>query len=726
MDRLKAALTCDPVVVPPNWNKPFILQTDSSEYGVGAVLCQISDDGSREQVIAYASHSLNKAQRNYTVSDKEAYALIWGIRHFRPYLIGRHFELFTDHAALQFLNTMRLDRDLSGRLARYQMFLQEYQFTARFRKGISNANADALSRHPSLGGPDSSSIQVVNVDLMSPTNDVHLDLGPGDPSKTEPQTQLDKVEYLKQLPSIEEFIALQHKDPQLKPLIDALKAQPKTGNDVEHSKESKASRLQLSDQGLLQARRRIHLETHVCPVVPLCLRPLILYHVHADPQNLAAHLGLHKTYAAMVTRYYWKGMFKDVQNFVYSCHKCASRKHPKHPAVLPAQGYVPQGGPFSEISFDALGPLPTSRSGNKHILVFMCRLTKYCELFAVPDTKEERVADIIANKITPRYGCPKTILSDGASAFNSERMQQIYALLNSKKITTSPYNPQLNGQVERFNETLVVMLTMFVNKFQTDWDEYLKHVEAAYHSAPNTTTGFSPNYMLYGRELRRPMDTILESRDLYRDRSDYLSRLLQRMDYSQELAKAHLLQRSIDMEEESEAKATRIDYKFGEKVYLYVPDSRTGLTNKLRSRWHGPYSVLDRTSVVNYRLIRTSPNGMTETRLANVRRMKPYVEPNSISAAGHELGDQNNASRAPLPNEFKSSAGPSADGSDSDADQDEEYEVEAILDKKLIRRKMHYLVKWVGWDSKFNTWEPREHLVNSSVLVEEYEHKSRQ
>jgi hypothetical protein len=106
--------------------------------------------------------------------------------------------------------------------------------------------------------------------------------------------------------------------------------------------------------------------------------------------------------------------------------------------------------------------------------------------------------------------------------------------------------------------------------------------------------------------------------------------------------------------------------------------------------------------------------------------MKPYVEPNSISAAGHELGDQNNASRAPLPNEFKSSAGPSADGSDSDADQDEEYEVEAILDKKLIRRKVHYLVKWVGWDSKFNTWEPREHLVNSSVLVEEYEHKSRQ
>lgn len=92
-DTLKKALTSAPILVSPDWSLPFILQTDSSDYGVGAVLCQIVNG--EERVIAYASKSLNKAQRNYMTSDKECYAIIWGTRHFRTYLIGKHFELYT-------------------------------------------------------------------------------------------------------------------------------------------------------------------------------------------------------------------------------------------------------------------------------------------------------------------------------------------------------------------------------------------------------------------------------------------------------------------------------------------------------------------------------------------------------------------------------------------------------------------------------------------------------
>ena len=145
-DLLKKALISAPLLITPDWTRPFELHTDASQFGLGAILSQRIDG--EERVIAYASKALNKAQRNYTTSDRECLAIIWGIRQFRTYLLGTKFDLYTDHSALQFLNSMRLNRDLSGRLARYQMFLQEFDFTTHYKKGEQNANADAMSRDP--------------------------------------------------------------------------------------------------------------------------------------------------------------------------------------------------------------------------------------------------------------------------------------------------------------------------------------------------------------------------------------------------------------------------------------------------------------------------------------------------------------------------------------------------------------------------------------------------
>ncbi len=125
----------------PDFGKEFVLQTDASDYGVSAVLSQLDDLGN-EKVIAYASKALSPREQKYSTTEKEAFAVVFGTAHFRVYLLGRHFKLITDHNALRWLHTM----EAKGRLARWIIDLQEFDFSVVHRAGRIHNNADALSR----------------------------------------------------------------------------------------------------------------------------------------------------------------------------------------------------------------------------------------------------------------------------------------------------------------------------------------------------------------------------------------------------------------------------------------------------------------------------------------------------------------------------------------------------------------------------------------------------
>lgn len=141
-DKLKCLLTSAPILITPNFSKPFLLQCDASLNGLGCVLPQESDQGI-ELPVAFMSCKLTKAQRNYSVSDLECLAVVQGNKKFRPYIEGQEFVVVIDHASLQWL--MR-QRDLSGRLARWVLKLQGYSFSIKHRKGTENVVADSLSR----------------------------------------------------------------------------------------------------------------------------------------------------------------------------------------------------------------------------------------------------------------------------------------------------------------------------------------------------------------------------------------------------------------------------------------------------------------------------------------------------------------------------------------------------------------------------------------------------
>ncbi len=214
-----------------------------------------------------------------------------------------------------------------------------------------------------------------------------------------------------------------------------------------------------------------------------------------------------KTYAKLRDSYFWPKMYMDVQHWFLSCEHCAMKKNLRQrlPSLLP----IPVEAPFEKISTDICGPLPVSNKGNRYILTFHDTCTKWCEVFAIPTTDARTIAEIFVKKIVSCHGAPPMLLSDRGSNFLSSLLREVCFLMNTNKIFTSGYRPQTNGQMEKYNSTMMNSLSMFVSSHQWDWDEHLNAVLFAYRVFPSDVTGESLFYMLYGREPLLTIETAL-------------------------------------------------------------------------------------------------------------------------------------------------------------------------------------------------------------------------
>ncbi|CAF4468437.1 unnamed protein product, partial [Didymodactylos carnosus] len=294
---LKERLIAAPIVTYPNFDYPFMLQLDACDYGLGAVLAQNIEH--REHVIAYASRTLQPCERKYSAPERECLAIVWGTQHFRPYLEGRPFEVWTDHRSLQWLRSIK---DPTSRLARWAMKLDAYDMVIKHRPGKANSNTDTLSRYPLKS----------EVVAVLQTNGIFI--GPLEESQ---EIAVNLWDHCNILDGIK---LAQRQDKNYSPLISFIQDDIQPDDEVLHRKLQNLAKTHRVIDGKLYRVRKFEedspLKNNLSPhllVVPKSKRLEILKLAHDHP--VSGHLGRRKTLHRISIRFFWEGMSRDVAQY---------------------------------------------------------------------------------------------------------------------------------------------------------------------------------------------------------------------------------------------------------------------------------------------------------------------------------------------------------------------------------------------------------------------------
>ena len=252
-------------------------------------------------------------------------------------------------------------------------------------------------------------------------------------------------------------------------------------------------------------RKSYHIQGKDLVVVPKAARVKVLRLAHNS--MTAGHFGQERTMEAIRRRVDWPGIATDVRELCKSCPICQKAK-PAVVAKAPLHPLPILKNPFQHIAMDIFGPLRKTKSGNKYILVAMDYTTKWPEAFVLRNSTAETVVNCLID-LTSRGGVPQDILTDNGTNFVSKVVKQFCQTTGVHQIRTSPYHPVTDGMVERFNSTLIRLLRKLTQNDKVEWDKCLPFVLWAYHGTVHATTGFSPNKLLFGREMRMALDELV-------------------------------------------------------------------------------------------------------------------------------------------------------------------------------------------------------------------------
>ena len=573
-DALKRRLTEAPVLVYPNFNFGFILETDASYQGLGAVLSQRLED-QKLHPVAFGSRALAPTEKNYAVTELETLAVVWAVKHFRAYLYGHDVQVVTDHSAVK---ALLATPSPSGKHARW--WLQVYGSGARkvdvvYRPGNENTRADALSRNPVSPNtlePHGLDVQVAAVCTADADITQLLESPPGEES-------------------LSDFHMEQQLDSELKHLYQCLKYGLLPAEEQEaRTIAARALHFTIIDDVLYfldtkrGGRRRAAVPSH--------LQKSILEDYHCG--KMAGHFSGARLYTTLSRQWWWRTMYKDAIEFSRSCGECATVtgvgrrcKPPLHP--------IPVQRPFQIIGVDVM-ELPVTEQGNRYVIVFQDFMTKWPLVFPAPDQKAIRLARLVAEELLPLFGVPDAILSDRGANLLAHVMQDVCQLLGVTKLNTTSYHPQCDGMVERLNRTLKTMLRKHVARFGGQWDRFLPGVLWAYRNTPHESTKEKPSFLLFGIDLKSPTEASLLPPDPLNptDLGSYREELVLSLSSARELAVASIreAQRSYKGQYDKGTKIT--DYKIGDWVFVRFPQEETGRRRKLSRPWYGPFRVVSR------------------------------------------------------------------------------------------------------------------------------------
>lgn len=587
-EKLKKLLVSAPILSFPIEKGEFILDTDASGHGIGAVLSQIQ--GGSEKVIAYFSRVLNKSERNYCVTRRELLAIVDSIRSFHQYLYGQKFVVRTDHASLRWLLSFK---DLEGQLARWLERLQQYDFEPIYRSGVSHGNADGLSRRP---------CQNFFCKYCE---------------RVDERNAIVKEQLISRIvlenSNLEEWSASQKKD-QIISLFFQKKCEGKRPLWQEISSLESSAKIYYNIWDSLEIKDNVLFRKWISPnfklevfqiVVPQSKVCEILKEAHDSP--IGGHFGINKTLEKVRKRFYWASCKADVEIWCKSCEVCLARKGPSDKGKSPFQIYN-VGIPFERIQMDILGPLPLSNKGNRFLLVIVDCFSKWPEAFPLKNIRAKSIAQVFVSQIISRFGVPLELHTDQGRSFESRLLIELSHLLGIKKTRTTPLHPQSDGQVERQHQTILDYLSKFVAENQKDWDEWIPMFLLAYRSSKHESTGISPSEVIFGKDIYLPLDLIrgVPSITKKKDPQGYFCELKENLSKVHSFVRENLEKKSSSIKCRYDRKVRKINFVEKQKVWLYNPKRFLGKAPKLQRNWEGPYEIVRKINDVVF-CIRKSP-----------------------------------------------------------------------------------------------------------------------
>ncbi|MCG8034660.1 MAG: DDE-type integrase/transposase/recombinase, partial [Candidatus Thiodiazotropha taylori] len=537
-DTLKAKLTSPPILAYADFSKPFVVHTDASTEGLGAVLYQEQDGV--ERVIAYASRGLRNSERNYPAHKLEFLCLKWAITDkFHDYLYGNHFQVCTDNNPLTYVLTSA-KLDATGH--RWLAALGVYNFSLKYKSGKTNNDADGLSRRPQQevtllpdaikavclaytasrsNCPYAETLVVTCAAQLSESVDPNIQQPIG-------STELSSVDWSRE----------QLKDPSISKVLSFLKnghCPSKEELVSENSEVVKYLRhwknLVLSD-GILYRSTVINGEPVKQLVLPSNFRDLVLKQLHDE----LGHQGQDRTLSLVRSRFFWPGFETDVQQKVKNCIRCISRKTIPNPSAELVNIHSTQ--PMELVCIDFLS-LERSKGGYENILVITDHFTRYAQAFPTRNQLATTTAKVLFDNFIVHYGFPGRLHSDQGRNFESSVIKELCKLAGVEKSRTTPYHPMGNGMVERFNQTLLKMLGTLEEDQKADWKSYVAPLVHAYNATKHDSTGYSPYFLMFGRHPRLAVDAYLglSSEDpKISDKEHYATKLRKRLQFAYKTA----------------------------------------------------------------------------------------------------------------------------------------------------------------------------------------------
>lgn len=663
-EEMKRLVTNPPLLAYPDFDTKFILQTDASDYAIGAVL--LNQD---RKPIHFISRILKGYEINYHITDKELLAIVWAVKHLNNYLFGQKFTVETDHKALEYLYKCV---DPSSRLTRFRLKLEEYNFDIKHVRGSKNSVADALSRIKfkidinclkKLHCNVTTRLQAKKAMLKEKYEKRKTEQETKPEERTKKQIITELLKMNKELPLLKfivNFKDIRSKASDLYTINDENDVWYHEKHEILYVKIPKLCHRQtkVSFERAFEATRKNFCETvkqfkikkiailqnELEKIKPVRSRDIfkflnatreeenknefyILKNVKPifdkEEQNyilktfhhskLGGHFGIQKTFQKLRKLYYWSNLRKDVEKMVKNCKECQLNKHTRIRKTPMSITDTAEKG-FDKVFIDIVGPLSETDLGHRYVLTVQDDLTKFLIATPLKQKSANEVAKAMVEEVFLKYLCPKLVVSDQGREFMNEVFQKVCEILQINQKFSTPYRHETIGALENSHKTLNNYLRIFTNDLE-NWDLELPYYTYAYNSTPHLATNYSPFSLIFGRENQIPNEEISDLGPVY-DLELYHNELQARLKYALEDAR----KRQIDLKNKRKEEYDRRfetqtkDLEIGDFILLKNEGS------KMDQVYEGPYEVLNKIG----KNIMIDKNG--KNKLVHSDNVKKYYE----------------------------------------------------------------------------------------------------